>query len=183
MFDWICFADIYAGKDFFSSPLFSELLCHSDLRELEELIIHYTTYFLFTKWTQNTIAIWTKEYIKNVALCNKIDVWNPGILRSHHMKYVINIEGKCWFVMLSCLNAYFSHNEYLSDILAHFFHVCITFNKKIDQNLKMSGQGTTFFISFKARGGSGVKKTNLAYIKVQLVIELLLFTESQNLCL
>ena len=32
-----------------------------------------------------------------------------------------------------------------------------------------------------ARGGSGVKKTSLAYIKVQLVIELLLFTELQNI--
>ena len=35
--------------------------------------------------------------------------------------------------------------------------------------------------SFKARGGSGVKKTSLAYIKVQPVMELLLFTELQNL--
>ena len=32
----------------------------------------------------------------------------------------------------------------------------------------------------RREGGSGVKKTSLAYIKVQLVIELLL-TESQNL--
>ena len=37
-------------------------------------------------------------------------------------------------------------------------------------------------LMFKVRGrGLGVKKTSLAYIKVQLVIELLLFTESQNL--
>ena len=36
-------------------------------------------------------------------------------------------------------------------------------------------------MSVKARGGSGVKKTSLAYIKVQPVMELLLFTESQNL--
>ena len=159
MFDWICFADICAGKDLFSSPLFSELLCHSDLRELEELIIHYTTYFLFTKWTQNTIAIWTKEYIKNVALCNKIDVWNPGILRSHHMKYVINIEGKCWFVMLSCLNAYFSHNEYLSDILAHFFHVCITFNKKkLIRTSKCQVKGLHFSLALRWEGGPGSKK-------------------------
>ena len=36
-------------------------------------------------------------------------------------------------------------------------------------------------VKFKARGGSRVKKTSLAYIKVQPVMELLLFTESQNL--
>ena len=36
-------------------------------------------------------------------------------------------------------------------------------------------------ILFKARGGSGVKKTSLAHIKVQPAMELLLFTESQNL--
>ena len=36
--------------------------------------------------------------------------------------------------------------------------------------------------SIKARRGSGVKKTSLAYIKVQPVMELL-FTESQNLSL
>ena len=82
-------------------------------------------------------------------------------------------------------------------VLMHIFlimNTCLTFLlisstfvslliKKIDQNLKMSGQGTTFFISFKARGGVRGQKTNLAYIKVQLVIELLLFTELQNLCL
>ena len=35
---------------------------------------------------------------------------------------------------------------------------------------------------FKARGGGqGGQKTSLAYIKVQPVMELLLFTESQNL--
>ena len=33
----------------------------------------------------------------------------------------------------------------------------------------------------KARGGVWGKKTSLAYIKVQPAIELLLFTESQNL--
>ena len=33
----------------------------------------------------------------------------------------------------------------------------------------------------RREGGSGVKKTSLAYIKVQPVMELLLFTESQNL--
>ena len=33
----------------------------------------------------------------------------------------------------------------------------------------------------KVRGGSGVKKTGMAYIKVQPVMESLLFTELQNL--
>ena len=33
----------------------------------------------------------------------------------------------------------------------------------------------------KERGGSGVNKTSLAYSKVKPAIELLLFTESQNL--
>ena len=36
---------------------------------------------------------------------------------------------------------------------------------------------------FKTRGGSGVEKTCLVYIKVQPVMKLLLFTELQNLCL
>ena len=38
-----------------------------------------------------------------------------------------------------------------------------------------------FIASKGERGGSGVKKTSLAYIKVQPVMELLLFTELQNL--
>ena len=42
------------------------------------------------------------------------------------------------------------------------------------------GTGPPHTHTLKARGGSGVKKTSLAYIKVQLVIEVL-FTESQNL--
>ena len=35
--------------------------------------------------------------------------------------------------------------------------------------------------TIKAKGGSWVKKTSLAYIKVQPVMELLLFKELQNL--
>ena len=36
-------------------------------------------------------------------------------------------------------------------------------------------------IQVKARGGSGVKKKSFACVKFQSVMELLLFTESQNL--
>ena len=37
------------------------------------------------------------------------------------------------------------------------------------------------YSNLRREGGSGVKKTSLAYIKVQPVMELLLFTELQNL--
>ena len=40
---------------------------------------------------------------------------------------------------------------------------------------------TSDFHAIKARGGMRGQKTSLAYIKVQPVMELLLFTESQNL--
>ena len=45
------------------------------------------------------------------------------------------------------------------------------------------GSIVIIYAYLRREGGSGVKKTSLAYIKVQPVIELLLFTESQNLCL
>ena len=55
----------------------------------------------------------------------------------------------------------------------HFSWSLVTKGRKRD--------GRSVRILVKARGGSGVKKTSLAYIKVQPVMELLLFTESQNL--
>ena len=58
------------------------------------------------------------------------------------------------------------------------FSYIYSLTKFKDRSMQLSLDKTQ---SLRQERGSGVKKTSLAYIKVQPVMDLLLFTESQNL--